>query len=186
MGPKAPHTYPGPRWSRRYSRPHYETDYGHRGSGGYIFGALQPHTGEALTHPYTRRTITNFTDFLTLVEEWIDPAVERIYVILDNLKTHRAYDVLLFSLAHPRWEFVFQPIKAAYLNLIEPWWKIHHSLAFAGGRFDSWSEMETASHRATAYWNQHKHPFRWGTRKRHRARQRFGVAIVPKQIELSG
>lgn len=98
MGPKAPHTYPGPRWSRRYSRPRYETDYGHRGSGGYIFGALQPHTGETLTHPYTRRTIVNFTDFLTLVEAWIDPAVERIYVILDNLKTHRAYDVLLFDL----------------------------------------------------------------------------------------
>jgi transposase len=31
--------------------------------------------------------------------------------------------VLLFSLAHPRWEFVFPPKYAAYLNLIEPWWK---------------------------------------------------------------
>ena len=123
---------------------------------------------------------------LASVEAWIDPAIERIYVILDNLQTHRAYDVLLFSLAHPRWEFVFQPIKAAYLNLIEPWWKIHHSLAFAGGRFESWSEMETASHRATCYWNEHKHPFRWGTRKRHRVRHRLGVAIPPKQTQLTG
>jgi len=57
--------------------------------------------------------------------------------ILDNLQTHRAMTCCCFPLAHPRWEFVFQPIKAAYLNLIEPWWKIHHSLAFAGGRFES-------------------------------------------------
>ena len=36
---------------------------------------------------------------------------------------HRAMDVLFFNLAYPRWEFVFQPTAAAYLNLIEPWWK---------------------------------------------------------------
>jgi len=28
--------------------------------------------------------------------------------------------VLLWALARPRWEFVFQPTDAAYLNLIEP------------------------------------------------------------------
>ena len=39
--------------------------------------------------------------------------------MVDNLNTHSATDVLLFVLAHPRWEFVFQPTYAAYLNLIE-------------------------------------------------------------------
>ena len=53
---------------------------------------------------------------------------------MDNLNTHSATDVLLFALAHPRWEFVFQPKYAAYLNLIEPWWKILRSLALKGGR----------------------------------------------------
>ena len=51
---------------------------------------------------------------------------------MDNLSTHSATDVLLFALAHPRWEFVFQPKYAAYLNLIEPWWKILRSLALKG------------------------------------------------------
>jgi transposase len=57
------------------------------------------------------------------VEEWIPKDVERVYAVLDNLTMHRAVDVLLFNLAYPRWEFVFQPTYAAYLNLIEPWWK---------------------------------------------------------------
>ena len=48
---------------------------------------------------------------------------------MDNLGSHRTTDVLLFLLAHPRWEMVFQPKYAAYLNLIEPWWKILRSLA---------------------------------------------------------
>ena len=39
--------------------------------------------------------------------------------MVDNLNIHSATDVLLFALAHPRWEFVFQPKYAAYLNLIE-------------------------------------------------------------------
>ncbi len=49
--------------------------------------------------------------------------MERVYAVLDNLAMHRAVDVLLFNLAYPRWEFVFQPTYAAYLNLLEPWWK---------------------------------------------------------------
>ena len=54
-----------------------------------------------------------------------------------NLNIHGGMDVLLFALAHPRWEFVFQPKYAAYLNLIEPWWKVLRSLALKGRRFDA-------------------------------------------------
>ena len=63
---------------------------------------------------------------------------------MDNLSTHRAPDVLLFMLAHPRWEMVFQPKYAAYLNLIEPWWKMLRSLALAGRRFETWDEIREA------------------------------------------
>jgi hypothetical protein len=69
-----------------------EIDYGRRGSG-YVFGAFQPASGAALTHPYDRRTTTNWVDFLGAVEAWIDPAVERIYAVADNLSTHSAPDV---------------------------------------------------------------------------------------------
>ena len=88
---------------------------------------------------YERRTTANWVDFLSQVEAWIDPAVERVYAVLDNLNIHSAPDVLLFSLLHPRWEFVFQPKYAAYLNLIEPWWKVLRSLALKGRRFESWA-----------------------------------------------
>jgi len=99
--------------------------------------------------------------------------------VVDNLNTHSATDVLLFALAYPRWEFVFQPKYAAYLNLIEPWWKILRSLALKGRRFEAWPEIEEAVRRATAYWNAHKHPFWWGRKRRHRTARRPGVALVP-------
>src|SRR4051794_23608106 len=83
------------------------------------------------------------------------------------------------QLLHPRWEFVFQPKYAAYLNLIERWWKVLRSLALKGRRFETWTEIEEAVARATAYWNDHRHPFIWGRRRRHRQSRRLGIAAVP-------
>ena len=79
---------------------------------------MRPVTGEAFTQPYTGRTIAHGVDFLERVDTWVPQEAERVYTILDNLNVHRAPDVLLFSLAHPRWELVFQPTYAASLNLI--------------------------------------------------------------------
>jgi hypothetical protein len=182
MGPEAAKSFPGkevvraaPAADRPTGRATQEVDYGRRGKG-YIFGAFRPVTGEALTAPYDRRTTANFAEFLGRVEAWVPAGAERVYAILDNLSMHRAADVLLFALAHPRWEFVFQPVYAAYLNLIEPWWKVLRSLALKGRRFETWAEVCRAVEAATAYWNAHRHPFRWGHRRRHRPRRQPGVA----------
>jgi hypothetical protein len=46
---------------------------------------------------------------------------------------------------------VFQPKYAAYLNLIEPWWKVLRSLALAGHLFETWDEATKAIAQATEY-----------------------------------
>jgi len=203
MGPESAKSFPGhtlvqcqPTAEAPAERARQEIDYGRRGRG-YIFGAFQPHTGEAFTRPYPSRSTANWVDFLEQVEVWLPADAEQVYAIVDNLAAHRATDVLLFALAHPRWEFVFQPTKAAYLNLIEPWWKILRSLALKGRRFETWEEVCQAVEAATVYWNKHRHPFKWGERRRHRRRRavdapirRFwnhrqpvrqpGIAVLPK------
>ncbi len=177
MGPEAVKSHPGsrvirpnPRSDRRV-RATQEIDDGRRGTG-YVFGAFAPATGHAFTTPYPRRTIATWVTFLDQVAAWIAPETARVSAVLDNRSTRRAANVLLWSLAHPRWEVVFQPTYAAYLNLIEPWWKALRSLALNGRRFDTWEAVERAVDQATAYWNTHRHPFAWGGRKRRaRARQ---------------
>ncbi len=191
MGPLSLRSHPGqslvhphPRPSTPAQRATQELDYRRRTTNGYVFGAFQPATGEALTATYTRRTATNFIDFLDQVEAAIPAAVQRVYVILDNLAVHKADDVLLFNLAHPRWEFVFQPRYAAYLNLIEPWWKTLKSLAFKGRQFLTWEAVEVAIVNACAYWNAHRHPFVWGRRRRHRTPRWFGIASMPRVMPI--
>lgn len=179
MGPESAKSYRGQQVVKAPIRATQEADYGRRGKG-YVFGAFRPASGAALTHPYTGRTTVNWVDFLIQVDAWIPAGVEHVYAILDNLSSHRATDVLLFSLAHPRWEFVFQPKYAAYLNLIEPWWKVLRSLALKGRRFETWDEVCAAVQSATAYWNAHRHPFVWGKRRRHRSHRQPGIATLPK------
>jgi transposase len=184
MGPEGAKSFSGRQLvhvtpdSARRGRARQEVDYGRRGSG-YVFGAFQPATGDAFTVAYPGRTIANWLDVLDRVEAWLPAERERVSAILDNLSTHRALDVLLWALAHPRWEFVFQPIHAAYLNLIEPWWKILRSLALKGRRFASWDELAQVVAAATAYWNAHRHPFCWGHRRPRRSRRPPGVSRVP-------
>jgi transposase len=185
MGPESAKSFPGhdlvpaQMAAGQTGRARQEIDYGRRGKG-YIFGAFVPATGDAFTAPYAGRTIANWVDFLEQVEAWLPPRADRVYAILDNLSSHRATDVLLFSLAHPRWEFVFQPKYAAYLNLIEPWWKVLRSLALKGRRFATWEQVCQAVAAATAYWNAHRHPFIWGRRRRHRPTRRAGVGLLPQ------
>jgi len=164
--------------ARPAGRARQAIDYGRRGKG-YIFGAFKPADGEALTAPHAGRTTANDVDFLEQVEGWIAPDVERIYAIMENLSAHRATDVLLFSLAHPRWEFVFQPKYAPYLNPIEPWWKVLRSLGLKGRRVETWAQVCDVVEEATQYWNAHRHPFIWGRRRRHQPRRRPGIAAVP-------
>ena len=186
MGPEAAKSFAGqqvvriPTETTPAQRAKQEVDYGRRGKG-YVFGAFRPATGEAFTQPYPRRTTANWIDFLNQVDTWL-PVDEQVYAIVDNLSMHRATDVLLFSLAHPRWSFVFQPKYAAYLNLIEPWWKILRSLALKGRRFETWEAITEAIAAATVYWNKHRHPFIWGHRRRHRLRRVSGIAAVPTAV----
>ncbi|MFN7928897.1 MAG: transposase [Blastocatellia bacterium] len=188
MGPVAAKSYPGQSLVRTQAqveppapagRARQEIDYGRRDKG-YVFGAFRPATGEARTKTYPARTTAHWVDFLQVVEHWLPQDIERLYAIVDNLSTHRASDVLLFSLQYPRWEFVFQPKYAAYLNLIEPWWKILRSLALKGRRFETWADVEQAIEAATTYWNKHRHPFLWGRRRRHQPRRQAGIAQMPK------
>jgi transposase len=197
MGPQSAKSFPGQQVVRAESRSdpqgqdrpaeraRQEIDYGRRGKG-YIFGAFRPATGEALTRPYPSRSAAHWADFLEETEAWIPTDIGRVYAIVDNLQAHRATDVLLFCLAHPRWEFVFQPKYAAYLNLIEPWWKVLKSLALKGRRFETWAEVCRAVEEATSYWNKHRHPFVWGRRRRHRPRRQPGIAAVPGIGGLAG
>jgi hypothetical protein len=156
-----------------------ETEYGRRGKG-YGFGAFEPADGDALAAPYAGRAAADYVGFLARVEARLPPDVERIYAVVDDLRAHRAADVPLFALAHPRWEVVFPPEDAAYLTRIAPWWRVLRSLALKGRRVETWAGGCEAVQDATVPWTAHRHPLSRGQRRRHRPRPRPGIGLPPK------
>jgi hypothetical protein len=55
----------------------------------------------------------------------------------------------------------FIPKYAYWLNLIEPWWKQLHPLAYKGGRFENLDQLTQALNDVFDHRNQHYHPDSW-------------------------
>lgn len=158
MGPVGAKTYAARRVKPAGERAKVTPDYDRRGSV-WVYGALEPSTGEVFTQMHEHRDSACFGAFLDALElQW--PTGE-IMIILDNLSTHRTQDILLWLHAHPRVRFLFLPTYSPWLNLIEPWWKTLRSLALKGRSFENPAAVITALTAATCYWNAHRKPYRW-------------------------
>lgn len=102
-------------------REHYT--YEKRGSCA-LLAAIEPLTGCRLAQVHAQRTKKEYTVFCqTLAEAW--PDADKIRLVQDNLNTHNAssfYEHLpadqAFALAQ-RFEFVYTPKSASWLNMIE-------------------------------------------------------------------
>jgi transposase len=89
--------------------------------------------GKSLT--FTSRS-RNSKSYLKLLQK-IERAIPRglIYLIADNLKIHDSALVRKWLEGHPRMRHAFIPKGAAWLNLIEGWWRIFRRQALAGVDF---------------------------------------------------
>jgi hypothetical protein len=163
-GPVAAKLYPAKgQWAETGHRPHYQPDHGRRGYI-WLFGALNPHTGEGFLYYGRRRDSASFTAFMDPVDRWLPEG--EIHVVIDNLSIHDSVETLLWNFGHPRFYFHFLPTGAAWLNLIEGWWRIIRHRALDGRNFQGTAGLERASDIALAGWNEKPTPFRWNPQQR--------------------
>jgi hypothetical protein len=155
-------------WAEASHRPHYQPDYG---TSGYLwlFGALNPHTGQGYLYEGDRRDSQNFTAFMDEVAQWIPEG--EVQVVIDNLSTHSSVETLLWNFGHPRFYFHFLPTGAAWLNLIEGWWNILGHWALDGRNFKGTQELKEAFRGALKVWNAEPTPFCWNPQERQRRRR---------------
>jgi hypothetical protein len=89
-----------------------------------LLAAIEPLTGQRMAQVYDQRTKKEFTLFCQTIATSFPEAIQ-IRLILDNLNTHHTsafYEYLpadeAFALAQ-RFEFIFTPKSASWLNMIE-------------------------------------------------------------------
>jgi DDE superfamily endonuclease len=159
LGPVAARSYPGPSWSDGAHRPHFRPAYARYGYR-WAFGALAHRSGQVLIETGATRDTAAWVQFLDRLEGFAPPG--DAYLIIDALPLHWSVETMLWNWGHPRFHFVPLPKAAAWLNLIEGFWKILRQRALAGRDCQSPEEIDRALLAGVADWNACPTPFLWG------------------------
>lgn len=126
----------------------------------WAFGALAHRSGKVLVETGPSRDTAAWLHFLDRLEAFA-PGGD-VFLIVDALPLHWSMDTMLWNWGHPRFHFVPLPKRAAWLNLIEGFWKILRQRALAGRACSSTAVIDQALQAGVADWNQRPTPFLWG------------------------
>ena len=126
----------------------------------WVYGALCVRTGHVLTQTAPAR---NTAGYLALLHT-LDRAYPQgdLYLIADNLSSHSSGPIRDWLADHPRFQHAFIPSGAAWLNLIEGWWRLFRRKAFAGVSVANADDIAYVTRVATAQLNRHATPWIWG------------------------
>jgi hypothetical protein len=169
LGPVAAKAYPGPAWADAAHRPHFRPDY-RRDGYLWAYGALAHRSGQALVETAAARDTASWLAFLDRLEAFVPAGA--VYLIVDALPLHWTLDTMLWNWGHPRFHLVPLPKRAAWLNLIEGFWKVLTQRALHGRTCRSAEEVAAALQAGTADWNAAPTPFLWGRPPRPKRRRR--------------
>ncbi len=125
-----------------------------------LFAALQVHSGAVSGMTAPTRNQFDFIAFLDQLEAEI-PADQRVIAVLDNLSTHKTQAVEAWLQAHPRWQFVFTPKHASWLNQVELFFSILERRLLRRGEFASIDELADRIISFINDYNRRAKPFRW-------------------------
>lgn len=117
-------------------------------------------SGQIFLHTAATRDTSAWLQFLDGLEAFAPPG--EAYLIVDALPLHWTLETMLWNWGHPRFHFVPLPKAAAWLNLIEGFWKILRQRALAGRDCQSTDDVDAALQAGVAEWNQQPTPFLWG------------------------
>ncbi len=125
-----------------------------------LFAALQVHSGTVSGMTVQTRNQFDFIAFLDQLETEI-PAGQQVIAILDNLSTHKTDAVQTWLAEHPRWQMVFTPKHASWLNQVEIFFSILTRRLLKHGQFTDPDDLATQMLAYVEHHNLTARPFAW-------------------------
>jgi transposase len=124
-----------------------------------VLASLEVRTGKVIAHVKKRRTSAEFLSFLEDVVQCYKG--KRLYVILDNLNTHKNQQAADWLKLHPNVSFHYTPTHASWVNLIECFFSILTRQGLQQAVHKSGKELERFLKAYFAEYNKHCEPFEW-------------------------
>lgn len=161
LGPVIPRSYPPiADWSPDGHRVKSPLDYSRGSEKSWVYGALRVREGHCLTQSSGSRNTVGYLRLLEAIDH--DNPTGDLYLIADNLSSHKSPPIQEWLAAHPRIHQVFIPVGASWLNMQEGWWRLYRREALAGQSFADSAELELARAVATRNLNSRAKPWIWG------------------------
>jgi DDE superfamily endonuclease len=161
LGPVLPRSFPPPPgWSLDGHRIKAPLIYDRGHDKTWVYGALRPSDGQAVTLTAPSRNLVGYQQLLAAVEQ-ANPTGQ-LAVITDNLSSHSSVSTRAWLADHPRVHQVFIPVGACWLNLQEAWWRLFRRAALAGQSFAHPKQITLATEVATGQLNARARPWGWG------------------------
>jgi DDE superfamily endonuclease len=161
LGPPIPRTYPpAPGWSSTGHRIKAALDCGRGPEKAWVYGALRVRDGQAVTLAASSRNTAGYLRLLEAIAR-ANPLGD-LYLIGDNLSSHKSPPIMAWLEDRPRVHQVFIPVGACWLDLQEAWWRLFRREAVAGQSFVDADEIDHATRVATAQLNARARPWVWG------------------------
>lgn len=140
-----------------------EQEYGRCGALN-LFAAFDTRTGKIYARTAERKRQVEFIAFLEQLDREIPATIQKIHVVLDNLRMHKGKQVQAWLQQHPRFVFHHPPVHCSWMNQVEQWFSILQRKRL---RIADFADKAALAERLRAYiaeWNQVAHPFHWSTK----------------------
>jgi len=126
-----------------------------------LFAAFDTRSGKVYHTTAERKRQVEFIALLNKLEREIDPAIQTIHIVLDNLKMHKGKQVQAWLAQHPRFHFHHPPVHCSWMNQVEQWFSILQRKRFGVANFEDKQHLAERLDAFVREWNSHSHSFKW-------------------------
>jgi transposase-like protein/transposase len=125
-----------------------------------LFAAFNIADGTVISQIHRRRRAVEFKKFLIAIDKTV-PAELDVYVVCDNLSTHKTPAINDWLARHPRFHLHFTPTGSSWINQVERWFAYLTDQLLRRGVHKSVAALEKDVRDWIKTWNDNPKPFVW-------------------------
>jgi transposase len=125
-----------------------------------LFAAFNIADGTVISQLHRRRRAVEFKKFLVAIDKAV-PAELDVYLVCDNLSTHKTPAINDWLARHPRFHMHFTPTGSSWINQVERWFAFLTDQLLRRGVHKSVVALEKDVRDWIKTWNENPQPFVW-------------------------
>jgi transposase len=125
-----------------------------------LFAAFNIADGSVISQIHRRRRAVEFKQFLIAIDKTV-PAELDVYLVCDNLSTHKTPAINDWLARHPRFHMHFTPTGSSWINQVERWFAFLTTQLLRRSAHKSVVALEKDVREWIQSWNEDPKPFVW-------------------------